>query len=221
MFEETQEDKYLKLRRDMVHYQIEKRGIRDKRLLNAFLKVPRHIFVEESIRNRAYEDYPLPIGEEQTISQPYTVAFMTDALKLKGDEKVLEIGSGSGYQTAILLELAREVFCIERIPSLAEKALKTLKELGYSNFHIRVGDGTLGWKEEAPFDAILVAAGSPRVPPSLKEQLAIGGRLVIPVGDRYTQTMTLVTRKSETLFDEKHLGAFRFVGLIGAEGWNE
>lgn len=221
MWSETQEDKYIKLRREMVHYQIEKRGIRDKRVLDAFLKVPRHLFVDESLRNRAYEDYPLPIGDEQTISQPYTVAFMTDALKLKGEEKVLEIGSGSGYQTAILLELAKEVFCIERLASLAEKAMRKLKELNYSNFHIRVGDGTVGWKEEAPFDAILVAAGSPRVPPSLKEQLAIGGRLIIPVGDRYTQTMTLVTRKTEKLLEEKYLGAFRFVGLIGEEGWSE
>lgn len=203
----------------MVREQIEQRGIKEQKVLQAFLRVPRHLFVEERIRSRAYDDYPLPIGEEQTISQPYTVAFMTDALKLAGTERVLEIGSGSGYQTAILLEIVKEVYCLERIASLAAKAKNTLTKLGYSGFEIRVADGTTGWEERAPFDAIIVAAGSPKVPDSLMGQLAIGGRLVIPVGDRYSQTMTRVTRLSDVEYNQEDLGGFRFVGLIGKEGW--
>jgi len=205
----------------MVHSQIEKRGIRDPKVLAAFLKVPRHLFIEESLRRRAYEDYPLPIGEEQTISQPYTVAFMTDALKLKGEEKVLEIGSGSGYQTAILLEIVKRVYGIERLPNLALKARQNLERLGYSGFEIKVGDGTLGWPEEAPFDAIIVAAGSPKAPQPLMDNLAIHGRLVIPIGDRYTQTMTRIIRTGEIEYKQEDLGGFRFVGLIGEEGWEK
>jgi len=223
MTDETAHDspRYQELRRRMVEKQIRARGIHDPKVLNAFMKVQRHVFMEEALRDRAYEDYPMPIGEGQTISQPYTVAFMTEALELKGTEKVLEIGSGSGYQTAILLEIVKQVFCIERIASLARKAQKTLESLGYSGFLLRVGDGTKGWPEYAPFDAILVAAASPRVPRSLKDQLAVGGRIVIPVGDRYVQSMMQVTRVDENTFKEKDFGSFRFVGLIGAEGWDE
>lgn len=213
------DDDFAERRSEMVREQIEQRGIKEQKVLQAFLRVPRHLFVEERIRSRAYDDYPLPIGEEQTISQPYTVAFMTDALKLAGTERVLEIGSGSGYQTAILLEIVKEVYCLERIASLAAKAKNTLTKLGYSGFEIRVADGTTGWEERAPFDAIIVAAGSPKVPDSLMGQLAIGGRLVIPVGDRYSQTMTRVTRLSDVEYNQEDLGGFRFVGLIGKEGW--
>lgn len=215
------EQKYERLRREMVRDQIEKRGIRDQNILAAFLKVPRHLFVEESLRHRAYEDYPLPIGEEQTISQPYTVAFMTQALMLKSVDKVLEIGFGSGYQTAILLEIVKRVYGIERLPNLTHKAGQNLESLGYSGFQLKVGDGTLGWPEEAPFDAIVVAAGSPKVPQPLMNQLAIGGRIVIPVGDRYSQTMTRITRLGEIEYKEENLGSFRFVGLIGEEGWEK
>jgi protein-L-isoaspartate(D-aspartate) O-methyltransferase len=177
--------------------------------------------VEEAMMDQAYNDNPLPIGERQTISQPYIVALMTEALALTGKEKVLEIGTGSGYQTAILAELADRVCSIERIASLAGMARKTLDYLNAFNVAIRVGDGTYGWKEEAPFDAILVTAGAPKVPPILVEQLGAGGRLVIPVGSRSTQTLLKVTRLSENIEDVKKedLGGCRFVDLIGEHGW--
>lgn len=213
--------RYREARRKMVEKQIENKGIHDPKVLKAFLKVPRHLFIEEALRDRAYEDYPLPIGEGQTISQPYTVAFMTEALKLEGSEKMLEIGSGSGYQTAILLEIVQQVFAIERITSLARQAKAILESLGYTGLVMKVSDGTRGWHEFKPFDAILVAAASPRVPQSLKDQLSIGGRMVIPVGDRYVQNMIRVTRADENNFQEEDLGSFRFVGLIGAEGWQK
>jgi len=189
--------------------------------MHAFLSVPRHVFMDEALRNRAYEDYPLPIGEGQTISQPYTVAFMTEALKLYEEEKILEVGSGCGYQTAILLEIVTQVFAIERIASLARSSQRILESLGYNGLVLRVGDGTKGWPEYAPFDAIIVAAAGPRVPESLKDQLAVGGRLVMPVGDKYVQSMIRVTRLDENHYKEEDLGSFRFVGLIGAEGWKE
>ena len=207
----------------MVDSQIRSRGVTDERVLKAMGKIPRHLFVDEGLVEQAYNDNPLPIGERQTISQPYIVALMTDALELNGSEKVLELGTGSGYQTAVLAELAERVFSIERIASLATKARRVLESLGYFNVVIRVGDGTYGWREEAPFDGILVSAGSPDIPQPLVEQLSIGGRLVIPVGGRYTQTLYRVTRLSENVEDVKteDLGGCRFVNLIGEHGWKE
>jgi len=204
----------------MVESQIRQRGVTSSRVLAAMTKVPRHRFVPPHLWDQAYNDYPLPIGENQTISQPYIVALMTEALDLRSTDKVLELGTGSGYQAAILAELAAQVFSIDRVPSLARKAEETLKALGYSNVRIRVGDGTLGWPEEAPFDAIMVTAGSPQIPPPLLEQLAPGGRLVIPVGDQFSQTLTRVRRTAEGLKYE-YLGGCRFVKLIGRYGWQE
>jgi protein-L-isoaspartate(D-aspartate) O-methyltransferase len=205
----------------MVDSQIRSRGIGDERVLRAMEKIPRHLFVDEGLIDQAYNDSPLPIGEKQTISQPYIVAIMTEALELKGPEKVLELGTGSGYQAAILAELADRVFTIERIAPLAQKARKLLESLNYYNVVIRVGDGTYGWREESPFDAILVTAGSPSIPRTLVEQLAIGGRLVIPVGGRYSQSLIKLTRLSENPDDVKKedLGGCRFVNLIGEYGW--
>ncbi len=205
----------------MVDAQIRSRGIRDERVLRAMEKIPRHLFVDEGLVDQAYNDSPLPIGEKQTISQPYIVALMTEALGLGGREKVLELGTGSGYQAAILAELADRVFTIERIASLAQKARRLLESLNYYNVVIRVGDGTYGWREESPFDAILVAAGSPSIPRTLVEQLAVGGRLVIPVGGRFTQNLVKLTRLSENPEDVKKedLGGCRFVSLIGEHGW--
>ena len=212
------EDRLREARQLMVENQIRHRGITDPLVLTAMGKVPRHRFVPKHLWEQAYNDYPLPIGEDQTISQPYIVALMTKALELAGVDKVLELGTGSGYQAAILAELAAEVFTIERLPSLARQAEEVLTALGYSNIQIRVSDGTLGWPEEAPFDAILVTAGSPQVPPPLVEQLAMGGRLVIPIGDRYTQTLTRLRLSPEGLKQE-YLGGCRFVKLIGKHGW--
>jgi len=214
-------DRYEKQRKKMVDAQIRSRGIRDERVLRAMGKIPRHLFVDAGLIDQAYNDSPLPIGEKQTISQPYIVALMTEALELAGREKVLELGTGSGYQAAILAELADRVFTIERIASLAQKARRLLESLNYYNVVIRVGDGTYGWREESPFDAILVAAGSPSIPRTLVEQLAVGGRLVIPVGGRYTQNLIKLTRLSENPDDVKRedLGGCRFVSLIGEHGW--
>jgi protein-L-isoaspartate(D-aspartate) O-methyltransferase len=215
---EVQEDYYREARQVMVETQIERRGVLDPRVLAAMAKVPRHRFIPRPLWEQAYSDYPLPIGEEQTISQPYIVALMTEALELAGPEKVLELGTGSGYQAAVLGEMAAEVYTIERIPALARAAEQVLASLGYTNVHVIVADGTLGWAGQAPFDAILVTAGSPQVPPPLVDQLAMGGRLVIPVGDRYTQTLTRVRRTPEGLKHE-YLGGCRFVKLIGRHGW--
>jgi protein-L-isoaspartate(D-aspartate) O-methyltransferase len=214
-------DRYAKQRKKMVDSQIRSRGIRDERVLRAMEKIPRHLFIDEGLIDQAYNDNPLPIGEKQTISQPYIVALMTEALELKGREKVLELGTGSGYQAAILAELADRVFTVERIASLAQKARKLLESLNYYNVVIRVGDGTYGWREESPFDAIAVSAGSPSIPRMLVEQLAIGGRLVIPVGGRYSQSLIKLTRLSENPDDVKKedLGGCRFVSLIGEHGW--
>jgi protein-L-isoaspartate(D-aspartate) O-methyltransferase len=214
----NQEDLYRDVRQVMVDTQLKRRGITDPRVLAAMGKIPRHHFVPRHLRDQSYGDYPLPIGEDQTISQPYIVALMTQALELTGTEKVLELGAGSGYQAALLGELAAQIFTIERLPTLAQSAKQALDALGYTNVHVRVGDGTLGWPEEAPFDAILVTAGSPKIPPPLLEQLAMGGRLVIPVGDSYTQTLTRVRRTPEGLKKE-YLGGCRFVKLIGKHGW--
>lgn len=214
-------DRYIKQRIKMVDSQIRSRGIRDARLLKVMETIPRHLFVNEALREQAYNDNPLPIDEEQTISQPYIVALMTEAMELKGAEKILEIGTGSGYQTAILAELGERVFSIERIASLAGRARKILDGLHYFNVAIRVGDGTYGWKEESPFDAIIVTAGAPDIPKKLVEQLAVGARLVIPVGGRHTQMLTKVTRLSEDVNDVKkdNLGGCRFVDLVGDHGW--
>jgi protein-L-isoaspartate(D-aspartate) O-methyltransferase len=214
-------DRYAKQRKKMVDSQIRSRGVRDERVLRAMEKIPRHLFIDEGLIDQAYNDNPLPIGEKQTISQPYIVALMTQALELKGREKVLELGTGSGYQAAILAELADRVFTVERIASLAQKARKLLESLNYYNVVIRVGDGTYGWREESPFDAIAVSAGSPSIPRMLVEQLAIGGRLVIPVGGRYSQSLIKLTRLSENPDDVKKedLGGCRFVSLIGEHGW--
>ena len=214
-------DKYRKQRTRMVDSQIRSRGVKDDRVLEVMEMIPRHLFVDEGLINQAYNDNPLPIGERQTISQPYIVALMTEALALKGNEKVLEIGTGCGYQSAVLSKLADRVFSIERIASLAGRARELLDSLGCFNVLIRVGDGTYGWREESPFDAIIVTAGAPDVPKQFLEQLAVGGRLVIPVGSQYSQTLLRLTRLSEDAEDIKKedLGGCRFVNLIGEHGW--
>lgn len=202
----------------MVSEQIVSRGIRDERLLGAMREIPRHRFVPDSLRHRAYEDCPLPIGEGQTISQPYIVAEMTEALSLEGTEKVLEIGTGSGYQTAILCRLAREVVTTERVEPLFRSARRVLEELGIRNVRFRFGDGTLGSPEDAPFDAILVTAAAPEVPPPLFSQLAVGGVLVIPVGGRWEQDLVRL-RKEERGSHREYLGGCRFVPLLGEYGF--
>lgn len=207
-------------REKMVTEQLVKRGIRDSRVLAAMRKVPRHLFVDEALAARAYGDYPLPIGEKQTISQPYMVALMTEALAPEPKDRILEIGTGSGYQTAILAELCSKVFSIERIKVIAERAEKTLNDLGYSNFLIRVGDGSKGWKEEAPFEGILVTAGAPSVPKVLEQQLTDGGSLVIPVGDEFSQSLTKIVRDGDD-FHQFDLTGCVFVKLIGNHGWKE
>jgi len=205
----------------MINNHLMARGITDKRVLKAMETVPRHLFVDEGLQDQAYSDSPLPIGSRQTISQPYIVALMTEALELKGTEKVLEIGTGCGYQTVILAELAERVFSIERIASLAFKAQRILDSLRYYNVLIRVGDGTYGWSEESPFDAIIATAGAPKIPETLTEQLAVGGRLVIPVGSQSSQILLKVTRLSEKPDDiqTEDLCGCRFVNLIGEYGW--
>lgn len=211
---------YDEVRKRMVEMQLVTRGITDERVLAAFLKVQRHKFLPQQEQKDAYGDFPLPIGCGQTISQPYMVALMTQCLKLKGNEKVLEIGTGSGYQAAILAELAKEVYTVERFAELSEKAQHILKESGYSNIYFKTADGSLGWKEYALFDAIVVTAGAPSVPDTLIEQLAEGGRLVIPIGGGFAQTLTVF---------EKQLGKIRaaeicgcmFVPLVGKEGWRD
>jgi protein-L-isoaspartate(D-aspartate) O-methyltransferase len=206
-------------RERMVADQLRARGITDPRVLTAMGRVPRHRFVEEALAARAYGDYPLPIGEKQTISQPYMVALMTQALELAGGERVLEVGTGSGYQTAILAELAGKVYSIERIRSLADRARAMLEELGYYNVLIRVGDGTLGWREESPFDAILVTAAAPEVPAPLVEQLKPGGRLVIPVGGSTAQVLKCLVKEADGPVRESELVGCVFVKLVGEQGW--
>ena len=202
----------------MVEDQLVRRGITDARVLAAMRRVPRHLFVDEALRDRAYGDHALPIGEEQTISQPYIVALMSSLLKLTGQEKVLEVGTGSGYQTAILAELSRRVCSIERLPRLAQRSRAVLEGLGYTNVWVRVGSGTLGWPDEAPFDRILVAAGGPSVPPPLFEQLAPNGRMVLPLGDADAQTMTLVENDGGAMKLTPY-GECKFVRLVGKYAW--
>jgi len=205
-------------RERMVDEQLARRGITDARVLDAMRRIPRHRFVEEGLAHSAYEDHPLPIGEGQTISQPYIVALMTSLLELTGQEKVLEVGTGSGYQTALLGALARRVCSIERLPRLAERARAMLESLGVSNVWIRVGNGALGWPDEAPFDRILVAAGGPTVPPPLMEQLAEGGRMILPVGSAEDQVLTVVERTSGEI-RSREMGECKFVKLVGKYAW--
>jgi protein-L-isoaspartate(D-aspartate) O-methyltransferase len=207
-------------RERMVKNQLASRGIKDKGVLRVMGKIPRHQFISEALAGEAYNDHPVPIGEKQTISQPYIVALMTEALELTGKENTLEIGTGSGYQTAILAELSSRVYTIERIKSLLVKARKLLDELGYSNILFKAFDGTLGWKQYAPFDAIMITAGAPSLPKPLVDQLAENGRMVIPVGDRYTQELIKVTKRAEGL-EQESLGGCRFVNLIGVHGWKD
>jgi len=214
-------DIYRIARERMVETQIKARGIKDSRVINAMLKVPRHLFVDEALQEQAYGDYPLPIGEGQTISQPYIVALMTEALELKGTERVLEIGTGSGYQTAILAELALWVYTIERFYKLSKRAQKILLEvLGYKNISFKVGDGSLGWKEGAPFDAIIITAATPEIPKPLIDQLAEGGRIVAPVGSEYSQTLIKGIKKGGKLYTTP-IEEVRFVKLVGAYGFKE
>lgn len=207
-----------RLRNLMVDTQLIPRGIGDARVLDVMRKVPRHLFMDESMRHRAYDDMALPVGEGQTISQPYMVAVMTELLALKGAERVLEIGTGSGYQAAVLAELSREVYTVERIQSLSDKAAATLHSLGYLNIHPAVGDGTLGLPEAAPFDRILVTAGAPEIPSPLVEQLAEEGILLAPVGDRSSQQLVRVRKEKGNLSKEFYTPCV-FVPLVGKHGW--
>jgi len=212
--------KYERQREDMVRHQIEARGIKDPLVLTAFRSVPRHLFVSEALRDQAYGDYPLPIGEQQTISQPYIVAEMTQALDLGKDDRVLEVGTGSGYQAAILAEIVYRVYTIERIRSLYIQARKLLDKLHYHNIVMRCSDGTAGWKDESPFDAIIVTAGAPDIPEKLLDQLADGGRMVVPVGNQHSQDLIKVVKDKKGLH-KLNLGGCRFVKLIGEQGWKE
>jgi protein-L-isoaspartate(D-aspartate) O-methyltransferase len=203
---------------DMVDFQIQRRGITDERILNVMRKVQRHLFIPRSQQIYAYEDHPLPIGMEQTISQPYIVAEMTNVLQLNPNDRVLEIGTGSGYQAAILSLLAKEVFTVERIKPLLVKAERVFKSLEYNNIHIHHGDGSIGWPEKSPFDAIIVTASAPKIPSTLISQLAVGGRMVIPVGDRSVQSLVKVFKDQKGV----HVNDFslvRFVPLIGQYAW--
>jgi protein-L-isoaspartate(D-aspartate) O-methyltransferase len=210
---------FTSLRNEMVEHAIKSRGVRSELVLNAMRAVAPEAFLPAELREFAYEDAPLPIEESQTISQPYIVALMTEALALQGGEKVLEIGTGSGYAAAILAQIAGEVYSVERIGQLAEKAASRLAALGYHNVHVRHADGTEGWPEHAPYDGIVVAAGGPTIPQSLKEQLKVGGRLIIPIGsDSRSQELVRVTRVSESEYERVDLADVRFVPLIGQEG---
>ncbi len=213
-------DRFAARRESMVAEQLARRGIEDERVLAAFRRVPREAFVPDEFAGEAYEDSPLPIGEGQTISQPYVVALMTEVAKVAPDARVLEVGAGSGYAAAILAELAKEVVTIERHAALAASAREALARLGYSNVTVLQGDGSRGVPERAPYDAILVAAGAPAPPGSLKAQLAEGGRLVIPVSVDTYQELKVITRRGDR-FEEENLGPVRFVPLLGQEGWVE
>lgn len=207
-----------KARARMVEEQLTPRSIHDQKTLEAMRKVPRHLFVEDALKNQAYGDYPLPIGRGQTISQPYIVALMTQALCLKGHEHVLEIGTGSGYQAAILSQICEKVYTVERMDTLLVQARKVFDSLHYLNILTRLDDGTLGWPEYGPYDAIIVTAGGPKVPLPLLEQLADPGILIIPVGDRGVQDLRLITKKDGEI-TEKTIELVRFVNLIGDHGW--
>ena len=206
-------------RERMVEVQIAGRGVRDPAVLAAMARVPREVFVPDDLARLAYADRPLPIGAGQTISQPYIVAAMTEALRLQPRDRVLEVGTGSGYSAAILATIVAEVFTIEIVEDLAESARRRLGDLGYANVHVRHGDGSVGWPEHAPYDAIVVTAGSPDVPPSLLRQLAIDGRLVMPVGPLRSQRLIRIVRSGEDTYQREVLEEVAFVPLIGAEGW--
>lgn len=203
----------------MIRY-LAAQGIGDQNVLDAMLRIPRHLFIANALWDRAYANHPLPIDQDQTISQPYIVALMTQALQLQKSDRVLEIGTGSGYQTAILAELAGHIYTIERLPQLSQKAQKLLAEAAYTNISFRIGDGTLGCPEEAPFEKIIVTAAAPEAPPSLLAQLAAGGRMVLPVGGRQMQVLLLIQRENRQFIREE-LCACSFLPLIGKEGWPE
>jgi len=212
--------KYERMREEMVRKQIENRGITDPRVIAAMLKVPRHLFVSDALSDQSYGDFPLPIGEQQTISQPYIVAEMTQSLNLHGEDRVLEIGTGSGYQAAILAEIAFRVYTVERIHSLYSKARSLFDRLYYHNIVTKYSDGSIGWESESPFDAIIVTAGSPDIPNTLVSQLAIGGRMVIPVGNQHSQDLIKLYRDEKGIHTT-NLGGCRFVKLVGEHGWRE
>ena len=207
-------------RNRMVEAQIARRGVRDPRILSAMRMVPRELFIAPQFKDLAYEDGPLPIAEGQSISQPYIVAAMLEAAELTDDDKVLEVGAGSGYVTALLGRVADQVFAVERHAALTEAARERLRALGYDNVELRTADGSGGWPEAGPFDAIIVSAGGPQIPQALKEQLAIGGRLVMPIGMADEQQLVRVVRLGLNDFKLRNLGAVRFVKLVGAEGWH-
>jgi len=211
---------YTVLRKRMVEEQLIPRGIKNQRILDAFYKIERHKFIPEDLRNSAYADYPLPIGEGQTISQPYIVALMTECLDLTGQERILEIGTGSGYQAAILAEIAKEVYSIERFENLAKRAQAIINELGYTNVKIKVGDGTLGWPEVAPFDRIVITAASPRIPLPLTGQLKENGKLILPLGESFTQILTVIENKQGKLESTQICGCV-FVPLVGKYGYRD
>ncbi len=215
---ERDDVRYARERERMVDEQLAGRGVTDPRVLAAMRRVPRHRFVQEALRARAYGDHPLPIGEDQTISQPFIVGLMTSLLELTGREKVLEIGTGSGYQTAVLAAVARRVCSIERLPRLAERARALLESLGHDNVWIRVGNGALGWPDLAPFDRIIVTAGGPGIPPPLVQQLAEGGRMVLPVGSPENQILTVVDNAGGEIRQRTH-GECKFVKLVGKYAW--
>jgi len=212
--------KYDRKREEMVRSQIEARGIRDPRVLSAFRTVPRHLFVSEALSEQAYGDYPLPIGEQQTISQPYIVAEMTQALELGQDDRVLEVGTGSGYQAAILAQIVYRVYTVERRRTLYMQTRNLFDKLNYHNIVTKYADGTKGWQEESPFDAIVVTAGAPEMPEVLINQLAEGGRLVIPVGNQHSQELIKIFRDKGSI-QQSNLGGCRFVKLVGEHGWKE
>jgi len=217
---ELQTDLFAAHRQQMVNEQLRARGVRDERVLAAMVKVPRHLFVDRQFQEQAYEDHPVPIGNGQTISQPLIVALMLEALSLAGPETALEIGTGSGYQTALLAELVSQVYSVERLPQLARSAAVRLKNLGYENASVSVGDGSLGLPDKAPFDAIVVAAAAPQVPAALLEQLREAGRLVVPVGPAYAQELQLIRRQQgQTVII--NLEGCRFVPLIGQQGYED
>jgi protein-L-isoaspartate(D-aspartate) O-methyltransferase len=213
------ERKFNKRRRQLVE-QLRERGIGDENVLQAIGNVPRHKFVETALEDRAYKDTALPIEKGQTISQPYTVAYQTQLLEVKKGDKVLEIGTGSGYQAAVLCEMGAQVYSVERVKHLYNRSRDILEELGY-RAELKYGDGTVGWSAYAPYNAIIVTAAAPEVPNQLKQQLAVGGRLVVPVGDSGRQIMMRVTRTDEQRYETERFNAFKFVPLIGKEGWKE
>ncbi len=210
---------FKELRESMVSTQLIPRGIKDERVLDVMRKVPRHLFIEEPMQHRAYDDMALSIGEGQTISQPYMVAVMTELLELKGREKVLEIGTGSGYQAAILAELAGEVYTVERVGALASRAEERFHSLGYNNIRVKIGDGTLGWPENSPFDRMIITAGTPKIPEPLIGQLSKEGIIVAPVGDRFSQQLLKIRKSKENILEEFHTPCV-FVPLIGKYGWH-